>query len=66
MHGLKNNLEHFDIVFAYTLLFNATLMVEEGLGYAICFDHLINTLGESLLCFKSLSPDQIETYYFIW
>ena len=25
-------------------------MVEEGLGYAICFDHLINTLGESLLC----------------
>lgn len=41
-------------------------MVEEGLGYANCFDHLINTLGESLLCFKSLSPDQIETYYFIW
>ena len=48
------------------MLYNASLMVEDGLGYAICFDKLINTTGDSLLCFRPLSPHIEVPYYFIW
>lgn len=40
----------------YNLLFNASLMVEEGIGYAICLDNILNTGGESRLCFRPLYP----------
>lgn len=62
----NNDLEHLKIVGTYTLLFNATLMVEEGMGYAICFNKLINTTGDSLLCFRPLDPKIEVAYYFIW
>ena len=30
-------------------MFNASLLVDEGLGYALCFDKLINVTGDSTL-----------------
>lgn len=41
-----------NIVGTYNLLFNGSLMVDEGMGYAICFDRIINTSGDSRLCFR--------------
>lgn len=52
---LKNGMDYFKIVSTYNLLYNASLMVDEGLGYALCFDKIINTTGTNL-CFKPLSP----------
>lgn len=63
---LHNDIEHLHIISSYTLLYNASLMVEDGLGYAICFDKLINTTGDSSLCFRPLSPHIEVPYYFIW
>lgn len=58
--------EQVNIVGTYNLLYNGSLMVEEGMGYAICFDHIINTTGDTDLCFRPLSR-QIETpMYVIW
>lgn len=62
----KNNIGHLHIISTYSLLYNATLMVEDGLGYAICLDNLINTAGDSQLCFRPLSPFLEVSYYFIW
>lgn len=62
----KNNISHLNIFSTYTLLYNATLMVEDNLGYAVCLDKLINTAGDSQLCFRPLSPYLEVTYYFIW
>ncbi len=45
-----------NIVATYNLLFNASLLVEEGVGYALCIAGLINSTGDSKLCFKPLSP----------
>ncbi len=45
-----------NIVATYNLIYNASLMVEDGLGYAICFDRLINTTGDSRLCVRPLVP----------
>ena len=48
--------EKLNIVGTYNLLYNASIMVEEGLGYALCIDKLINISGDSKLCFKPLKP----------
>ena len=45
-----------NIVATYNLIYNASLMVEDGLGYAVCFDRLINTTGDSRLCIRPLVP----------
>lgn len=58
--------EKLNIVATYSLLFNGSLMVEEGLGYAICFDKLVNVSGNSNLCFRPLTP-KIESHMsIIW
>lgn len=45
-----------NIVATYNLLFNASLMVEEGVGYALGLDRIIRTSEDSTLCFKPLEP----------
>lgn len=62
----NNDLEHLQIVSTYTLLYNAALMVEENVGYALCYDKLINTTGDSVYCFRPLTPKIRVAYYFIW
>ncbi len=63
---IKRELSELEIVATYNLLFNASLMVEEGLGYAIGFDKIINTSGKSALCFRPLSPKREEGMNIIW
>lgn len=55
-----------NIVATYNLLFNASLLVEEGMGYAICFDKIINTTENSSLCFRPLRPALEIPMYLIW
>lgn len=62
----NNDLEHLQIVSTYTLLYNAALMVEENVGYALCYDKLINTTGDSVYCFRPLTPKIRVAYYIIW
>lgn len=49
-----------NVIATYNLIYNATIMVEEGLGYAICFDKLVNINDEINLCFKPFHP-KLET-----
>ena len=53
---IGREISEIEIVATYNLLFNASLLVEEGLGYAVGFDKIINTSGNSNLCFRPLSP----------
>ncbi|GFZ30164.1 LysR family transcriptional regulator [Clostridium zeae] len=52
--------EKLNIIATYNLIYNAAIMVEEGLGYAICFDKLVNINDETNLCFKPFYP-KLET-----
>lgn len=63
---LKRDLSEIEIVATYNLLFNASLMVEEGFGYAIGLDKIINTSGNSNLCFRPLSPKREEGMSIVW
>lgn len=56
MAWLGRGREELHIVSTYNLIYNASLMVEEGLGYALSLDRLINTTGDSALCFRPLRP----------
>ena len=61
-HGLSNwmrrNYNELNIAGTYNLLFNAALMVEAGMGYAVCLDKLVNTMDTSGLCFRPLAGCQ--------
>lgn len=52
-------------VATYNLIYNASLMVDEGLGYAFTLDKLINTEGSSL-CFRPLEPRLELGMYLVW
>ncbi len=62
---MRQDIAKLNIVATYNLIFNASLMVDEGLGYAICFDKLINTTG-STLCFRPLDPPIYATAHIVW
>lgn len=51
------------IVSTYNLIYNAGLMVEAGIGYALCIDELINTAGSHPLTFRPLSPKLYSDVY---
>ncbi len=55
-----------NIVATYTLLYNASLMAEEGVGYVISLDMLLNLNEDSVLTFRPLEPPQTCRNFFIW
>lgn len=63
---INKELSELEIVATYNLLFNASLMVEEGLGYAIGLDKIINTEGNHKLCFRPLSPQTEAGMHIVW
>ena len=58
--------EKLNIVLTYNLLYNASLYVEEGFGYALAFDNLINLTADSNLCFKPIIPNIQANLVVIW
>ena len=52
--------EELSVVATYNLVFNASL------GYALCFDKLINVSGDSKLCFRPLYPRMEGEASIIW
>ncbi len=50
----------------YNLLYNASLMVEDGIGYAISFNGLVDTSESSNLCFRPLCPEISVNPSLIW
>ena len=52
-------------VATYNLIYNASLMVDEGMGYAFTLDKLVNTTGGNL-CFRPLKPKQELGMYLVW
>ncbi|WP_175639599.1 LysR family transcriptional regulator [Metabacillus schmidteae] len=61
--------EDFDklnVVTTYNLAYNAAIMVEEGLGYAITLDKIVNTSSDSTLCFRPLEPRLESSLNIVW
>ena len=41
-------------------------MVEKGIGYALGIDRLVNTTGNSNLCFRPFDPALTVEVNFVW
>lgn len=63
---LGKSLSELNVAATYNLLFNASLMVDEGLGYAFALDKIINTTGTGNLCFIPCEPDLSVGMSLIW
>ena len=55
-----------NIVAEYNLIYNASVMVNEGISSAITLDKLINVSGDSRLCFRPFEPRMEAVSFFIW
>lgn len=62
---LQREESELHIVATYNLLFNASLLVDEGLGYALCYDKLINTQGSNL-CFRPFFSQLEARGFIVW
>lgn len=64
---LGGNERRLNIVTTYNLLYNVSLLVEDMEdGYVLCLDGIINTTGNSPLCFRPLEPKLEVALDFVW
>ena len=63
---LQRDISKLNIVATYDLLYNASRFVKMGVGYAIALDKLINTSGDSNLCFRPLYPVSEAGLCIVW
>lgn len=55
-----------DVVATYNLLFNASLLVSEGVGIALCLEGIVNTSGDSDLVFIPFEPELRVGMSLVW
>lgn len=58
--------EKINISATTNLIFNGSLLVEEGIGCALSLDKLINCSGDSKLCFRPFYPPKYAQMYLVW
>ncbi len=61
-----DDFDKLDIVTTFNLVYNAAIMVEAGVGYAITIDKIANTTESSSLCFRPLEPQLDSGLNIIW
>lgn len=59
-------IEELNIIGMHNLTYNASLMVEEGLAAALTLQGIINTTGESRLCFRPFFPNVTADLVLAW
>ncbi|NLZ45747.1 MAG: LysR family transcriptional regulator [Clostridiales bacterium] len=65
-YWLGDKSDKLNIIASYNLIYNASLMVEEGIGSALCLDNLVYTGKDSFLSFKPFEPPLKAKLYIIW
>ena len=58
--------DRLNVVTTFNLLFNAAIMVEAGMGYALTIGRLADTSAESALCFRPLEPKLEAGLCLVW
>lgn len=61
-----DDFDKLNVVTTFNLFYNAAIMVDSGIGYAISLDKLANTSEESNLCFRPLEPKLESGLNIVW
>ena len=64
--NVSYDISRLNIVCYYNLLFNAAVMVEQGMGIAFCLDHLADTTEHTGLTFRPLYPPLSNRLRLAW
>lgn len=62
---LGKNLDHFNIIGTYNLLYNASLLAKEGVASVLCIDNIVNTTNTTLT-FIPFSPALTANINIVW
>lgn len=60
------DLEKANVVTTFNLVYNAAILVDAGVGYAVTIDKLANTTQSSSLCFRPLDPKLESGLVIVW
>ncbi len=63
---IKSDIDSLNIAATYNLIYNASVMVGEGLGYAVTLDKLAYVGRDSSLCFRPLTPKLKSNLDLVW
>lgn len=61
-----SDFDKLSIITTFNLVYNAAIMVEAGVGYAITIDKIANTTASGSLCFRPLKPELHSGLDIIW
>jgi len=64
--AFQEKMDSLHIIATFNLAYNASILVREGVGYALTFDKLADTSSESELTFRPLTPPLETKMYMIW
>ena len=62
----KDVTDQIDFIGTYNLIYNAALAARSGYGCVLTLDKLVNTSGESELCFRPLDPPLTAHLDVVW
>lgn len=60
---MEKSWSELHVVATYSLLYNASLLVKEQMGYALCLDGIVKNED---LCFRKLEPPLYLNAYMVW
>ena len=66
LQWIHKDLTDLNIVADYSLVYNAFLLADEGLGYTLALDKLINVPEGGSLCFRTLEPPLATRARIVW
>lgn len=66
LHWLQCEESHLNIPAFYNLLSNAALLVEAGMGCAVCLDGALSIHADPDLCFRQILPEHTTRSVILW
>ena len=63
---IGRDFDDLNIIATYNLLYNASLMADEGLGYVLCLDKIIRTNEKKTLTFRPLKSEMSVHLDIVW
>ena len=66
LHWMQCEERHLNIPAYYNILSNSALLVEAGMGCAVCLDGALSIHADPVLCFRQILPTHVTRSVILW
>ena len=66
LHWTQCEERHLNIPAYYNILSNSALLVEAGMGCAVCLDGALSIHADPVLCFRQIFPTHVTRSVILW